>query len=152
MRIGRRARTHGWQRSVMVALVVGFTVGAGATLAAAGTATSAFGYSTINGHEYQNYATIVTSTNNARAYTVTKWNSGGTTAGWAGARGRLFTSGGALSCEGTTSYNPYDNWTATGYSCTRTTSGAWYSYGVSYGWTGSSYSPFYTFKSPNQNS
>lgn len=99
-----------------------------------------------------NYATIVTSANSAQARTSTQWNGGGTTVGWAGARGRLFTSGGALSCEGTTTYNSVAGWPATGYSCTRTTSAAWYSYGVSYGWNGSGYTAFYTFKSPNQNS
>lgn len=132
--------------------MVGFTVGAGATLAAAGTSTSAYGYSTINGHQYINWASVTTTTNSAQARTVTQWNGGGTTAGWAGSRGRLFTSGGALSCENTTVYNPSNGSIASGYSCIKNTVGSWYSYGVSYGWNGSSYNAFYTFKSPNQSS
>lgn len=68
----QRVRFARWQRSALVALIIGFTIGAGASLAIAGTAHSAFGYKTINGHEYVNYATIVTSANSAQARTSTQ--------------------------------------------------------------------------------
>jgi hypothetical protein len=132
--------------------LAGLVAGLGAQAASAGTATSANGYSTIHGHQYVTRAYVTTSTKQAYAGTVNVWSSGSTTAGWAGSRGRLFTSAGKLSCEGSTMYNRANGSQITGLSCTRTTTGAWYSYGVAQGWTGSGYQSFYTFKSPNQNS
>lgn len=137
--------------AIVATLVSTFLVGFGAQPAFAGVADSAFGYFTAGSTQYANRATILTSSLNAQARTTTYRNSGSTPAGWAGSRGRLFTSGGALSCEGTTIYNPA-LYPAHGFSCTRLSSGAWYSWGVSQGWNGSGYNTFYTYKSPNQNS
>jgi hypothetical protein len=119
--------------------------------AVTGNAASAVGYYSAGGRSYQNWSVVRTSSFKADATTLTAFTSGLTTAGYAGSRGRLFTSGGSLSCEGVNSYNTQDL-AAVGYSCIRKTSGAWYSYGVSYAWNGSGYNAFYTFKSPNQNS
>lgn len=109
------------------------------------------------GKTYQNRATIVTvtSTHKATASTSTGPSGFHAPAGWVSSRGRLFTSGGALSCEGVNEYNDsqLENGTVVvGYSCTHTGTGTWYSYGVSQAWNGSGYTAFYTFKSPNQNS
>lgn len=129
-----------------------FLASAGTQLAFAGSASSATGFYTAGSTQYLNYATVETSSGRAEAFTQTRANTIPTPSGWAGARGRLFSSGGALSCEGTNQYNTATGAGVFGYSCIRYTSGAWYSYGVSYGWNGSGYSAFYSFISPNQNS
>lgn len=133
------------------ALLTGVLVGAGTT-AFAGQALSQTGYYTIAGHQYATIAAINTSPNNAYAVTVNQWSSGGTLAGWAGARARLFTESGSMACESANTYNSTTGGVANPMSCFRITSGSWYSYGVALGWNGSGYSPFYTFRSPNQNS
>jgi hypothetical protein len=136
----------------IAAALLGSSVGA----ANAGTAKSAYGYLTTGGYQYQNYALISTNTqfHYATAWTTSKRTTGNTTpVGWAGSRGRLFTSGGAMWCEGTTLYNTGTvGWAADASSCTANATGAWYSYGVAYGWHGSGYTAYYTFLSPNQNS
>ncbi len=143
------------KRKIVIAIAAAFVasvfVGLG-NAANAGQATSALGYYTVNGHQYQNQAVIWTQTNYAYATTINGWSSGTATSGWAGARGRLFTSGGTLSCEGANTYNSAGVNNATGLSCSRSTSGAWYSYGVALGWNGSGYTSFYTYQSPNQHS
>lgn len=142
--------------AVGIALLTGVSVDMG-TSANAGQAVSANGYYTIYGHQYVAYAVINTGyisgqAHSAYAVTVNQWNGGGTTAGWAGARGRLFTSGGSLSCESSNTYNSTTGQPANPSSCVRYTAGAWYSYGVALGWNGSGYTSLYTYQSPNQNS
>lgn len=140
---------------LITALLASFLVGFGIQAASAGIATSATGYWTVNGIQYKNNAVIITGTGNANARTYTGPTSVSVSSGWVSSRGRLFTSGGALSCEGSNTYNSGTlaaGATVYGSSCTRLTSGAWYSYGVSQAWNGGGYSPFYTFQSPNQNS
>jgi hypothetical protein len=127
-------------------------LGSAAGSANAGIADSANGYYTVAGHQYVNTAIIDTGSDIAIAITDTSWSAGGTPTGDAGSRGRLFTSGGSLSCEGSNTYNSSTGSLAVGYSCDRYTSGTWYSYGVSLGWNGSGYTSFYTYQSPNQNS
>lgn len=122
-----------------------FGAGAAAVPAYAGVASGNVGFYTVAGNQYRNYATIVTSTNSARASTNTGPDNFTAPAGWVGSRGRLFTSGGALSCEGgnvysSTSMVKYQY--LTGTSCTRSYGGTWYSYGVSLGWNGSGYQSF----------
>lgn len=137
-----------------VALLAGLAVGASVQAAYAYTvASSDSGYYTVAGHQYRNNAYIFSyapSSHSALAQTYTQWSTPTTAAGYAGSKGRLFTSSGSMSCEGTIIYNTGQ--AAVGSSCTRTTAGAWYSYGVSYGFNGSGYSPFYTFLSPSLNS
>lgn len=144
-------RTKWAARLSLLAFLSFFAVGYGAGSAYAGVAYSSYGYSTVAGKQYQNRAVIGTSSGNAQATTETKRSSGSTPIGWAGSRGRLFTSGGSLSCEGTNQYNSTGSG-ALGLSCIRYSVGTWYSYGVSLAWNGSSYQSFYTFLSPNQNS
>jgi hypothetical protein len=124
-------------------------------VAQAGVANSGVGTFTTAGTGYQNYATVATSSNSAYAYTSTGPRSTTVPTGYVGSRGRLFTGGGALSCESTNSYSnqslsPGGYWG--GFSCTRFTSGTWYSYGVSLTYNGSGYDSTYTFQSPSQNS
>ncbi len=151
MKFGISKPTRRWTMAIAAALLAGVGVGL-ATPANAGTALSSFGYFTVAGNQYVNYAAILTSTGHAQASTTTSFSSGSTPTGYAGSRGRLFTSGGSLSCEGANTYNPGPSYSAIGYSCTRTSSGAWYSYGVSLGFNGSGYNSYYTYQSPNQNS
>ena len=144
------------KRGVIAALVVLLTL-LTAKPALAGSATSAVGYYTVAGHQYLNYASVYGDTTNhfSDSTTFAGPYSGSSPAGWVGTRGRHFTSGGALSCEGTTTYNTstlqsYQTWYSS--SCTRSGVGTWYSYGVSAAWTGSAYQSVFTFKSPYQNS
>ena len=81
-------------RGALVACLVGLSLGAGGSAAFAGTALSAYGFYTVVGREYQNVAVIVTSSGRANARTSTQWSNGAQPVGWAGSRGRLFTSGG----------------------------------------------------------
>ncbi|GAA4626338.1 hypothetical protein [Cellulomonas oligotrophica] len=139
----------------MLAGVLALVLAGGATAAYAGTASSSTGYFSANGVSYLNFAWINTNPTDhyAVASTRTQKNgSGSLAAGWGGARGRLFTSGGTLRCEGTNQYNPSGTTTVAGSSCLLNATGAWYSYGVSLGWNGSGYNSVYTFISPNQNS
>jgi hypothetical protein len=141
--------------ALVAAFVGAFLFGFVPTAANAGTANSGVGTFTTNGIGYQNYATIRTSTGSALAYTYTGPRSQSVASGWVGSRGRLFTGGGALSCEGANSYSTTTvgagaYWSGT--SCTRTSSGNWYSYGVSLTYTGSGYATTYTFQSPQQGS
>lgn len=147
-------RGHAGRRAaaMLTAVLAGFLAGVGAQPAVAGYAESARGYFTAGGTQFSNYAYISTSAKSATAVTSTQRTGGGTPSGWAGSRGRLFTSGGAMSCEGVNSYNSGSGTVAFGYSCTRRSGGTWYSYGVSIGWNGSGYSSFYTYRSPSQNS
>lgn len=138
---------------IAIAGTVGFAVGF-AVPAAAGTAYSSLGYYTV-GVQYVNQAIIQTSSSFAQARTTVGKSSGAASAtGDVGARGRLFIGGSTtnMSCESTTQYNPYAVVTWLVYSCQRNTSGTWNSYGVTYSWNGSGYSPSYTYNSPSQNS
>lgn len=138
----------------LTVFVLAFLV-SGSTVALAGTAYSQISYVTVAGKQYRNYATIMTGVTNAYARTNSGPNEDPASAGWVSSRGRLFTSSGALSCEGTNQYNSatlQPEETVVGYSCYRYLSGSWYSYGVSQYWNGSGYSAHYTYRSPNQNS
>lgn len=134
-----------------VAFAVAFLMGVSSQAASAGSAVSSTGYYTVAGIQYLSRAHIATTPGQASAGTWVERNGASTPGGYAGARGRLFTSGGSLSCEGSTLYNDA-GYGVFAWSCTRSASGSWYSYGVGYGWNGSSYSPFYTFTSPSQTS
>lgn len=138
-------------------LLASFFVGIGAQAASAVVESSNWGYFTVAGNAYRNYAVIITSPGNARASTNTGPQSGYTVpGGYVGSRGRLMIDGGTtLSCEGSNTYNSGSISYATmltGVSCTRYTSGAWYSWGVSLGWNGSGYNSVYTYQTVSQNS
>lgn len=138
----------------LMALTLGIAIGMPAA-AFAGNAYSAIGYATVGGRQYENRAAIYTTTGTARAETQVGTTYVTAQPGWLGARGRLFTSGGALSCESSTVYNSTSYAAGTRFgtqSCVRTYSGTWYSYGVTPLWNNSGYSPYYTLLSPNQNS
>ena len=139
-------------RTIVGALVLGFLIGVAPLAAHAGQAVSSWGYYTINGVAYKNAATISTSSGSAVAWTaVAKNGSGCFPSGWAGARARIFNSAGSMLKQSSILYNSgctvmYDQGTSV------SGSGARYSYGVTWGWTGSQYSAVYTYKSPNQSS
>jgi len=151
------------KKQVLLTLLLAFTAGLALSVpiaSASANSWSDLGYYTVNGKQYVNRAFMwipypSQHPGPAIAQTETGPSSGSVASGWAGSRGRLFTESGALSCEGANTYNgssmTYPS-RVTGDSCTRVQSAVWYSYGVSQGWTGSSYQPFYTFRSPNQNS
>lgn len=153
---GRSARCGRSRRKVLAAVLLsGVLVGIAAAPATAGTAYGSWGGYSAGGVSYQNRAYIYTTSGQARAYTQAGPTSTTVASGWVGARGRLFTSGGALSCEGVNDYSTISltaGATWSGLSCLRSATGAWYSYGVSLGWNGSGYNSVYTFLSPNQNS
>lgn len=130
-------------------------MGAGVALA---NASSASGYYSVNGKNYVNWATaVVLYAGQASGYTAVGPTSGSSIpAGWESARGRMFTESGSLYCESGNVHNGstvnYGSYTSAS-SCTRYGSGFnFYSYGVTQGWNGSSYSSYFTFKSPNQTS
>lgn len=138
--------------TLLAILAVSFSISFGTTVAYAGNASSSTSYPYIGGVTFENWATVNTSPGSARSMSLMGHNDGSTPVGHAGARGRLFTSGGSLSCEGSNTYNSATNMFAAGTSCWRSTSGTWYGYGVVYGWDGTSYAAYYTFKTPNQSS
>ncbi len=130
--------------------LLGASVGAVAP-AFAGTAYSTVGVFTVSGINYSNQAYIITSPGNISAVSQINSTSGSVAAGWMGARGRLFNAAGTLIQESQTSYTSV-NATSISVPTVRTGTGTWNSYGVTYSWTGSSYTPYYTFRSPNQTS
>ena len=149
----REPSRAGSKRRVLVGLLLaGFLLGATPLAAQAGQAVSSWGYFTVNGVAYKNQATISTSSGSAGAYTLlAKAGSGCIPSGWGGARARLFNSGNTLVRQSTIQYNSGCT-VAFDVVTSRTGSGTWYSYGVTWGWNGSAYNPYYTFKSPNQSS
>ena len=130
--------------------ILGASVGAVAP-AFAGTAYSTVGAFTVAGTNYTNQAYVITSTGKVSAVSEIDVASGSVPAGWMGARGRLFNAAGTLIQESATAYTSVTA-SGLGVPTVRTGTGTWNSYGVTYSWNGSSYSPYYTFRSPNQTS
>lgn len=144
--------------STLVALfVTTFIAGFGATRASAVSTLSMYGYSSVAGNEYQNVAVINVNDGSdpwAWARTITSGYSFSAPNGYAGSRGRFYTSSNALWCQSVITYNTGSN-SAYGDSCLADdTVGNWYSYGVSHGYNPSTgtYGSFYTFKTTNQTS
>lgn len=131
--------------------ILGFAIAYFPAVSHAGTATSNWGYFTVAGKQYRNQATIITSPGNASARTYVGPTGACAPSGHMGYRARLYNSGGTLVQQSSIGYNSI---CAAGFSgpTNRNASGAWYSYGVTWGWNGSGYNAFFTFKSPNQNS
>lgn len=139
------------------ALLTGMIVGAGSSMAMAGTASSANGYFSVNGINYSDYAYVSTSPGSVGAGTLIKGTNTSVPSGWAGANARLFTSSGSLYYETGFIYNGGSMY-AGGYLSQATgdfgvsRGSNWYSYGVVRGWNGGGYNSYYTFQSPNQTS
>lgn len=139
------------------ALLAGALVGAGGSMAIAGTANSSSAVFSLNGINYSDYATVGTSSGRAGASTLVKGTNTSVPSGWAGANARLFTTGGALYAQSGFIYNSGSVPAGLYFSQstgTFTVAGgaAWYSYGVVRAWNGTSYGNYYTFLSPNQSS
>ncbi|GAA5037617.1 hypothetical protein GCM10025738_25890 [Microbacterium fluvii] len=135
---------------IVVTAVLGFVAAMCTTSAYSGTANSSWGYYSLNGQNYKNQAVVETtpSTNSITGATNILTNETACIpSGWAGARARIFNSSGALIIQSDIRYN-------SGCALSHanliyyTAAGAWYSYGVTWAWSGSSYNAFYTFKSP----
>lgn len=139
-----------------MAAALGFLMGFVVT-AAAGQATSDYGYYTVNTVDYRTQAAINTSTSSHLAYTVILVSPRNKAApsGWIGASPRLYRGNGNLVCTADYKYNPSSvaqNAVFNPSGCSRYESGTWYSRGATRGWNGSSYQSFWTFFSPHQNS
>lgn len=140
------------------AFFAGLLLTAAPLAATAGTATSAESAYSVGGRAYNNQAKIVTSTTGAGgagsafAYTIVSTQSGSVPAGFMGARARMFNSSGTPLQESAIKYNSGDNTSYMSVQTSRTGHGVRQSWGVTWGWNGSSYGAFYTFKSPYQNS
>lgn len=135
----------------IVAAGIGFGVG----FANAGQASSATGYYSRNGVDYQNWAAINTDpANNHQSYSVTVAQSTNVAipSGWAGALPRKYNGSGGLVCTGTWTYNSGSVWVLNPAGCFSNSVGTWASKGQSKAWIGSSYATYETFLSPNQNS
>lgn len=128
------------------------------TGAYAGSVFSDIGYYTVNGVQYENRALISTNTSyhTASARTDIAGYSQTIPAGEMAALGRLFKSNGDLSCAGTYQYSSAPLGAGVwqpGYSCSRTSVGAWFSKGTTKAWNGSNaYVWWYTYQTVNQNS
>lgn len=142
-------RTRSGTKFIFGGALVGFAMGVSG-VAVAATASSGFATNgTYLGVSYRNQATVDNSGKQAWTYMDA---SASVPFGYMGARGRLFRSSGSLCREGATKYNDTTNYTIIGYSGVNTCgAGAYYSYGVSYKYTGSGYSAYYTFSSPTLN-
>lgn len=140
-------------RSAFIILLTGFAFVLSMGVANAGTATGPKGYFSAGSANYSNYSRIITGgTGSDQGRTGTNSLSGNRPAGHFGNLARAYTSGGALKCsKGYT----YTTGSSSGLSTLCFFNGvsgsAYYSYGVSKGWTGSAYKAVYAPKSPNQN-
>ncbi|GAB2982323.1 hypothetical protein [Actinotalea caeni] len=142
-------------RSAAIAFLVAFglTVSAGAAIA--GTASGNKGYYSVGGYSYANQSIITTgSTDTARVEVWKNPRTGLVPAGYVGALARGYrdvTGTDPLVC----SAGYYYNANATqGYAVncyfTGSSGSAYYSYGVTKGWTGSVYNAYFAPRSPNQ--
>lgn len=137
----------------LVAFAASFTVG----VAYAGQAASAYGYYTVNGVNYKNWAAVNTNPAlNHQAYAVTLVSplNVSIASGWAGAMPRIYENG-ALVCADSYTYNSSPmavNDVLNPGGCFNYTSGVWSTQGATRGWNGSGYSSYWTFVSPSQNS
>lgn len=127
----------------------------GTAAAIAGTATSAwYGPYSVGGYSYKNQAAIMTNTPAGdQGRTVVQSQSGNVPSGWMGAKARAYrTSNGALACDGSITYNsgPVVEMSVPCF-FTGVVGAGYHSLGTSYGWNGSGYNSWGTYKSPSQN-
>jgi len=145
----KRRRLRASTRNILIAVLLGGTLGFGAGAAHATYVPSQIGQFSLYGRTYTTQATLDTSYNggDGRASSWI-WSQGGSVpTGWMYARGRAFI-GGNFCDEGWGVYNDtlssgVDNgvWLSCGY-------GAYQSYGVVGAWNGNGYNYYYTFWSP----
>ncbi len=144
MKLEAGLRSRSKLKAALIATLVGTLVGVVPLVAQASTVYSSWG--SISGG-YQNRAGAAYSSGYAQANTyIENIYASPLPAGTIGAKGRLFLSNGALSCEGGIWWNPNQAWNVTGYSCGQYAYGVtYYSYGVT--WRGSS--AYYTYSTSN---
>jgi len=147
------------RRGAAVLALVGTFAIAYAGGAAAGSASSAIGItSVINGQKFENQAVVNVTPSTDKGYGTAKVRGRSSVpAGNMGARARLYTSAGALvkqsSVVYTTSTYSANTWFSVNTATANLTNGTkYYSQGTSYHWNGSSYVTYTTFKSPTATS
>lgn len=151
----RRSRFRAFAVVSLFALSFAFAFTGGE--ANAGQAVSAYGYYTVNGVNYKNWAAVNTNPSyNHQAYAVTLVSPTNKSipGGWAGAEPRIYKNG-ALVCTAGYTYNSStlaQNGVLNPADCFYNTIAVWYTQGATRAWNGSGYSSYWTFTSPSQNS
>lgn len=153
--VKKNRRAWSGRKGLVITSLVAFAIGFTPAMAMGG-AVSSESNPITGGKVYRSYAWVLNGSSNAYAQGSAHMGPGSgysLPSGWAGARGRLFSSGGSLLCEGTTGYSSstmsYPS-TYNNYSCIRYDAGTRYGYGVVYAWNGNGYNIYYTFRTPNQ--
>ncbi len=152
-----RAATWFGKLIVIMVATVAFAVSF-SSVAEAGTATSARGVYTVSGVRYLNKATIMTQVptpTSIQGLTATGPDTTSASAGWVGSLGRAIdASNNSLVCSSVWSYNTATLSAGSYHTalCVTYGTGAWYSKGKSKAYSGSAWSEWFTFPSPNQNS
>lgn len=142
------------KRSLAAACFAVFIVTAGGSAALAATADSATDTHSDNGVNYRDFSRISTTSSNAQAQTWEGPTNKSAPSGWIGVDARLYTSGGSLRCSSGIKYNPNSVAQNSYYlaTCTTTTHGTYYSFGVGYAYqSGGGYEGYATYKSPSLN-
>jgi hypothetical protein len=149
-----RRRPGRWIAAGIVAFGTAFGLAAGAAAASAGTASSQYGYYSVDGVDYKNWAAVTTITSTHQAYAVTLVSPTNKAIGdsWAGAEPRIYKNG-ALVCEAGYTYNSgtlAKNAVLNPSGCSYNSAATWHSQGATRGWNGSAYDSYWTFVSPDQ--
>jgi hypothetical protein len=137
-------------RASIVLFVVGFAIGASATVAVADSYSSWKLFGPLNGETYKNRAWVLTETSYIQGRTGAYSTSGSVGGGWIGVLPKLYK--GTSLCK-STGYQ-YTSGTSTGIDAPTSGncgSGTYHSQGSSAHWMGSYYSYVSTYVSPNQN-
>lgn len=137
----------------ILSIMAGILIGTSASIVMAATATSPWGYyGPILDYQYRNNADIVIDTYLKRAGTkVEVYPSGTVPIGYIGYQARLYKSNGDLVSSSNWGYNPYvvgGVFTAT-YFPEGSSSGYYYSKGLTSAYNGNGYTVYNTFQSPN---
>lgn len=137
-------------------LVAGLMLGASTTAASAGTASSSTAYFSAGANDYKDWAQIGTSPGRAAGNAAIARSDGTMQPGWGGVNARVFrASNNAMVGETGFQYNVSSAGANTyfpAFTPQYLVTGTFYSWGVVRGWSGSAYSNYYTFKTPNQTS
>jgi hypothetical protein len=141
---------------MIVSFLGGLLAATGTQAAGAGVATSDYGFFSVIGNQYINFAQISTNTSvhDGTAYTVTGWVAPNIPPGYAASRGRLMLCGSdSVWREGNNTFNTaYDQPAVGQTSVWNAVGSAWWTRGVSYGWNGGGYNASYTYYTACQNS
>lgn len=143
-----------WIAWCLAAFSAAFAIAAGAVAANAGTASSQYGYYSVDGVDYKNWASVTTITSTHQAYAVTVVSPTNKAIGdsWAGAEPRIYKNG-ALVCEAGYTYNSgtlAKNAVLNPAGCSYSSAATWHSQGATRAWNGSAYESYWTFTSPDQ--